>query len=566
MKLTRIWILSVVWAACLYLTGCAGHVENVEAVKQAREQLVLPEKPDSTQLASIVRASRIWGFAKYHHPAFSTDTVSADAEYFKLLNNVLQAPDSLQSKVYAEWIASLGPFSVRKNEKQKTLEVFNDFRWIADTLTLGRSLSQTLQQLRQADCRKNNYVGQNPVNVSYLEPAYQDLPKEDLPYRLLGVVKFWNAVDSYSPNRNLTDKPWDKVLDEYVAMAFDRTVTFSQLYSRIGVDLCDTHVNTWFIPVFGGRFVPLLCRFAEDRLFVNDTCTLVPNGFQVGDEILRIDSVRPMDRLKELAPYMAHSNRAALLRDGAYATLLTGKKEVQIEYSRKGKVFTVNMPSVEAEKFTGRIYANIYSSGKSKFEEVADGVALVRINSLTCDDEKELEELLQKHNRLIIDLRGYPAQFEVIHELLPEYFFSAPREAVQTLLPQADCPGKYLRMHSNTMQTSDPDKLFKGKTVLLVNASTQSMGEFFTMFLQTIPGVVTMGSQTAGADGNVTFLPVPYFRFNLTGLGVLYPDGTNAQRNGVKIDVVVEPTAEGLMQGKDEEVQAAVDYLQGKEK
>ena len=151
----------------------------------------------------------------------------------------------------------------------------------------------------------------------------------------------------------------------------------------------------------------------------------------------------------------------------------------------------------------------------------------------------------------------------MIHKLLPTFFFSQVREAAEVLLPQASCPGSLIRSALLTKNTADPGKLYRGKIVLLVNACTQSMSEYFAMFLQTIPGVVTIGSQTAGADGNVTKIQLPYASFNVTGLGVCYPDGTNAQRNGVKIDMVVEPTAEGMIRGVDEQLQAAIDYLQG---
>ena len=112
-----------------------------------------------------------------------------------------------------------------------------------------------------------------------------------------------------------------------------------------------------------------------------------------------------------------------------------------------------------------------------------------------------------------------------------------------------------------TRKTSNPNKLFKGQIVLLVNACTQSMAEYFTMFLQTNSEVVTLGSQTAGADGDVTRIQLPYASFNITGAGICYPDGTNAQRNGVKIDMLVEPSAEGLKHGVDEQLQAAINYL-----
>lgn len=566
MKVNLFSLLSAVLVPLLAFMGCAGRSgDRSLPVEEAYAGLVLPERPDSAQLAAAVQTARVWGFVKYHHPAFSSAARDADAEYFCLLNRMLQAPAAARNAVLSEWVASLGPFAVRDEDENDTpVEVFNDFAWITDTSLLGEPLSRTLSDLRRADPGRNRYVGQTSVNVRYIEPKYDSIPDEDVAWRLLGVAKFWNAVDSYSPNRNLTDRPWDEVLADYTAMAFDRSVEFSALYSRLVAELCDTHVNSWFIPLFGGRFVPLVCRFVEDRLFVTDTCTLVAHGLRIGDEILRIDSVRPIDRLAELMPYMPHSNRAALLRDGSYATLVTACGEARIEYRRGGMIRTAVLPAVDGEAFVGRIYASLFSPARPAFEKVADGIGLIRIGSLRCDDDRALGEFLNACDDLIIDLRAYPAEYDVIHKLLPKYFFSEAREAAEVLLPQAARPGTSTRRAVTTGRTSAPGKLFGGRTVLLVDARTQSMAEYFTMFLQTVPGVVTLGSRTAGADGNVTRIQLPYAAFNLTGLGVLYPDGRNAQRHGVKIDIVVEPTAGGMMRGGDEQLRAAVEYLQGK--
>lgn len=548
--------------AGLTFYSCSVETKSL-STEQAYAELKLPEEPDSLQIHAIVQASRIWGFAKYHHPAFASRSINADAEYFCLLNEVLQAPDSMKNDICLKWISGLGPYAIRDKEDDENIETFNDFNWISDSLHLGKALSDSLMRLRNADPENNRYVKQTPVNVSYIETQYSDIPKDDVAYRLLGVAKFWNAVDSYSPNRNLTDRPWDDVLAEYIALAFDRSVSFSALYSRMVSELCDTHVNSWYVPIFGGRFVPLMCQFAEDRLFVTDTCSLVPNNFEIGDEIILIDSVSPIKRLDELAPYIPHSNRSSLLRDGSYATLLTAKNEACVEYVRGGKTYTTMISSVDGSKFVNRRFSSQNTSTKPEFKEVAGGIGYINISNLTCKDEQDLENFLASCDKLIIDLRAYPAEYDVLHKLLPTFFFSQAREAAEVLLPQAHRPGGFIRTTVSTRKTSDPDKLYKGKVVLLVNAHSQSMSEYFTMFLQTIPGSVTVGSQTAGADGDVTRIQLPYASFNITGAGICYPDGTNAQRNGVKIDKVVEPSAEGMIRGVDEQLQAAIDYLQG---
>lgn len=557
----------ILFQVLLIIAGLTFYSCSVEtkslSTEQAYAELKLPEEPDSLQIHAIVQASRIWGFAKYHHPAFASRSINADAEYFCLLNEVLQAPDSMKNDICLKWISGLGPYAIRDKEDDENIETFNDFNWISDSLHLGKALSDSLMRLRNADPENNRYVKQTPVNVSYIETQYSDIPKDDVAYRLLGVAKFWNAVDSYSPNRNLTDRPWDDVLAEYIALAFDRSISFSALYSRMVSELCDTHVNSWYVPIFGGRFVPLMCQFAEDRLFVTDTCSLVPNNFEIGDEIILIDSVSPIKRLDELAPYIPHSNRSSLLRDGSYATLLTAKNEACVEYVRGGKTYTTMISSVDGSKFVNRRFSSQNTSTKPEFKEVAGGIGYINISNLTCKDEQDLENFLASCDKLIIDLRTYPAEYDVLHKLLPTFFFSQAREAAEVLLPQAHRPGGFIRTTVSTRKTSDPDKLYKGKVVLLVNAHSQSMSEYFTMFLQTIPGSVTVGSQTAGADGDVTRIQLPYASFNITGAGICYPDGTNAQRNGVKIDKVVEPSAEGMIRGVDEQLQAAIDYLQG---
>lgn len=562
MKRNYILFQILLIVAGLTFYSCSVETKSL-STEQAYAELKLPEEPDSLQIHAIVQASRIWGFAKYHHPAFASRSINADAEYFCLLNEVLQAPDSMKNDICLKWISGLGPYAIRDKEDDENIETFNDFNWISDSLHLGKALSDSLMRLRNADPENNRYVKQTPVNVSYIETQYSDIPKDDVAYRLLGVAKFWNAVDSYSPNRNLTDRPWDDVLAEYIALAFDRSVSFSALYSRMVSELCDTHVNSWYVPIFGGRFVPLMCQFAEDRLFVTDTCSLVPNNFEIGDEIILIDSVSPIKRLDELAPYIPHSNRSSLLRDGSYATLLTAKNEACVEYVRGGKTYTTRISSVDGSKFVNRRFSSQNTSTKPGFKEVAGGIGYINISNLTCKDEQDLENFLASCDKLIIDLRAYPAEYDVLHKLLPTFFFSQVREAAEVLLPQAHRPGGFIRTTVSTRKTSDPDKLYKGKVVLLVNAHSQSMSEYFTMFLQTIPGSVTVGSQTAGADGDVTRIQLPYASFNITGAGICYPDGTNAQRNGVKIDKVVEPSAEGMIRGVDEQLQAAIDYLQG---
>ena len=82
------------------------------------------------------------------------------------------------------------------------------------------------------------------------------------------------------------------------------------------------------------------------------------------------------------------------------------------------------------------------------------------------------------------------------------------------------------------------------------------------MALRTAPQNQVIGSQTAGADGNVTWLSLPGgIRTLFTGLGVYYPDGRTTQRIGIVPDIEVRPTLKGLHAGRDEVLERALEYL-----
>ena len=95
-----------------------------------------------------------------------------------------------------------------------------------------------------------------------------------------------------------------------------------------------------------------------------------------------------------------------------------------------------------------------------------------------------------------------------------------------------------------------------------MNANTQSQAEWTTMAIQAIPGVITIGSQTSGADGNVSQLYLTgNYKVMMTGLAVFYPDGTPTQQTGVRIDIKVQPTVKGIREGRDELLEIATEIL-----
>ena len=74
---------------------------------------------------------------------------------------------------------------------------------------------------------------------------------------------------------------------------------------------------------------------------------------------------------------------------------------------------------------------------------------------------------------------------------------------------------------------------------------------------------IPIGSTTAGADGNIALFKLPGdVSAVFSGLGVFYPDGTQTQRVGIKINTIITPTLKAVREGKDELIERAVSLIE----
>jgi C-terminal processing protease CtpA/Prc len=82
------------------------------------------------------------------------------------------------------------------------------------------------------------------------------------------------------------------------------------------------------------------------------------------------------------------------------------------------------------------------------------------------------------------------------------------------------------------------------------------------MALRVAPNAIVLGSTTAGADGNVSGIILPGNIFTyISGIGVLNPDGSETQRVGIIPDIKMEPTINGIREGKDELLEKAIELI-----
>ena len=99
--------------------------------------------------------------------------------------------------------------------------------------------------------------------------------------------------------------------------------------------------------------------------------------------------------------------------------------------------------------------------------------------------------------------------------------------------------------------------------MVLMNEKTQSQAEYTIMSIRNGENVTVMGENSVGSDGDVAYLPLPGgMNLSFSSRGIYTSDGGQTQRVGLAPDIEVHPTIEGIKEGRDELMEAAIAYIQ----
>jgi len=193
--------------------------------------------------------------------------------------------------------------------------------------------------------------------------------------------------------------------------------------------------------------------------------------------------------------------------------------------------------------------------GGATFQLLAPDVAYLKLSSVSGQGVNDYLKAAAGTKVLVIDIRNYPKSFVVFG--LGSHLISQSTPFARFTYGQLSNPGAFAWTEPVDLKPASPT--YDGKVVILVDESSQSQSEYTTMAFRSAPGALVVGSTTAGADGNVSPVPLPGgLNAMITGIGVFYPDRRPTQRIGIVPDLVVRPTIAGIREGRDEVLEAGV--------
>ncbi len=567
------------------------------------------DKLSEVQQKNLHTLAKVWGFAKYRHPDITKGNINWDAELFRVMPKVLEATTKEEAgDIMATWLNQF-PFQVNTLSKEQEdlyrqvkekayLDV--EYSWIKNRQVLGNNLADYLENLSKVKVTDNDngyavFEEGDIVNVSSDSFMDNSINYEDTGMRLLGLFRYWNIIEYFYPYKNLMDEDWDQVLYDKIpelALQSDKE-SYVLSIANLTTYIHDSH------GFFNDNFKVLQQHFgaykAKASIFNIDDQIVIAgredkSPLKVGDIVVSIDGTSIEKIIEECNKYISVSDKNRFTNAFDYYLLRSTKEIAEIEVIRNGEKLSLNVPCYYNSKYDVKRLGQDEKSGFMGDKKIG----YINIATLKSGDLDKLMKKFKGTEGLIIDVRYSNSKMsEYINYPIGEYIKPEVSEYQQFYSSNSFEPGRFIKSTSNSsgrgfiaeqldkgIDSTTFSKIFdngiirtslgkvkdrhqyNGKVIILMNECTQSVLETMVMSFMDAPNATVIGTPSAGANGNIMEITLPgCIQTSISGLAVTYMDGSQTQRIGLKPDITVKQTVNGIAEGKDEVIEKAIELI-----
>lgn len=546
--------------SCLMLTILSLH---------ARSQSSSPQQ-------HIATFCKVWGFMKYHHPSIAEGKLDWDSVFLQNIRSIKNAGSTtilnktLETIIDQAGMVKSQPKRNMPDDLFRANQVSTD--WFVKSGTLSRSIREKLKFIwDNSHQRENKYIKLAHLTADYSgEKNYEEMGFPDEDHRLLFFSRFWNIINYYAPYKFLAEN-WETVLNHFIPkiiLARD-SLSYYKTLQELCKSLKDGHAQLALRDnqsltdlIFGNYMIPFYCQIVDEKVVIrkvmNDSIARVSN-LQRGDIILKIDNKAIHEIIASRRKHISASNAAGENHQLSRYLLDGSRPSAELLIKRGNKTVKSSITRIPTAQRDWGAFIN-YTYNDVGYRKVNDSVLIIYAMQIWKGNIDSMKKLISGSKVVIFDVRNYPQNDEFYY--ITDPFLSKPQTIDYTTIAIPDLPGLFKwNLNENKVGRINNDP-FKGKVIILADERTQSQGEYSCMVLQTIPGAITIGRQTAGADGVVTRVPMGGgLTLSYSGYGVYYPDKTQTQGKGIKIDVPVKASIAAIVDGKDEVLEKAFQYI-----
>ncbi|SNY59667.1 C-terminal processing protease CtpA/Prc, contains a PDZ domain [Arsukibacterium tuosuense] len=403
----------------------------------------------------------------------------------------------------------------------------------------------------------------NTPELSHLEQAMQsvqlaELTATDSNLRFASVLIAWNIFQHFYPYFDLVDTDWQQALTDALRQAQTDSSEheFLTTLQRMMVELQDGHGGVGHALQQGRAWFPFSFAKVEGKVVIKAIVETEKAAVCVeqGDILLALDGTNITEAFNEQLDLISGSRQwrthQALLRLG----IAKHGTEAILLLERQGRQLTCNVLRNYLQPVPDQRPAAI--------ESLDDSIYYVDLTRAAMTDIQPKIDELASAEGVIFDLRGYPKGD--VHAIL-QHLSTKPMQSAYFRIPQHIYPDQERMVGYNSTgrwQLSPLQPHFQGKFVFLTDSSAISNTETLLEIVKHYQLAEIVGKPTAGANGNINPFSLPGgYRVNWTGMRVVQQDQSALHLVGIQPTVTVEQTLQGVLVGRDEYLERAIELL-----
>lgn len=493
--------------------------------------------------------------------------------YYQELPDGLMAKVKISEVIYEDGTLGLKPDFVFEGQSDTTL----------NALVIQKASSL----LKNAKTEANRLPVENTVFIRKPKSTITEKNNPDAAERLLGLFNFWNAINLFSPNKNLISVNWDAALPYFTGkfLAADSEDKYFMALMELTASIKDGHgillnTKTGRSPKgFMDGNLPFACEEIDGKVYVtsimpDSTQKLPLSRLHYGDEVVTIDGIPVDSIIKKWIPLLVASNAGGFKRE-LYATWFTAGSvgsKASITVLHNGIKNTLALNRINRNDYYNLWGRVVRPSAPPAFFppnwKVLEGnVGYIRLNRIYSKELDSVANALKNCRKIIIDARGYPRDGSIGTKLAA--YIARKTDTVSydmfPFLTSPDLKKRQMLIDYSVIEPGPNLYLKKQQYYLLVDEGIQSQGEWNIIAIQGVTKAITIGRPTAGANGMAVTVTLPsnYITF-FSGFGEYYTDHSPNQKNGVKIDVEVRKTLSTALNGDDDILAKALKIINEK--
>jgi hypothetical protein len=374
----------------------------------------------------------------------------------------------------------------------------------------------------------------------------------DLESRLATIISAWGVASLFYPDFRDQQIDWAAELPRALsdAAAASSARQLHAALARLTAKLRDNHATVVHpaLPING--ILPVMLRRFGHELIVMGAVAEYIKALPVGAQITHIDGVPAGQAYDDMRTRVsaATSSWAEIfipywLTLGPQGTLSTLRVRTE-----DGHETDVLLPHLPRSTYDDLIHDPRPTSGA----QLASGVYYIDLQGLTAQQWQSVLPSLQHARAIILDERGVPTD---VAPTVLGHFIDHAIDSPTWQIPVLES-GSYQTSH---WQIRPALPRLHAQLTVLTDGRVTSYGETLLQMVRDHQLATLVGEPSGGTNGNIAEAILPGgFIMHFTGMRVPLSDGTAIQGKGIIPEHVVHPTLQGIREGRDDVLMAAV--------